>query len=192
MEDRGADWNEDAPEADGGYVDDAADAPEPTIAAGLRSLKPWSALFAFAYLPLILILMTVWFWQCMFISLLILAPSLRLLFWWRRNSRYCPLDHLVSSYAQGFVVIFLCVDVSGLVAFVMASSILFVLCDAGFCLFFVDAVRFSMWVAIEEAWKLGFAMCARARAATRALFALLSLPPLRDPSAAAPLLAPRA
>ena len=48
MEDRGADWNEDAPEADGGYVDDAADAPEPTIAAGLRSLKPWSALFAFA------------------------------------------------------------------------------------------------------------------------------------------------
>ena len=88
MEDRGADWNEDAPEADGGYVDDAADAPEPTIAAGLRSLKPWSALFAFAYLPLILILMTVWFWQCMFISLLILAPSARLLFWWRRNSRY--------------------------------------------------------------------------------------------------------
>ena len=42
----------DAPEADGGYVDEAADAPEPTIAAGLRSLKPWSALFAFGYLPL--------------------------------------------------------------------------------------------------------------------------------------------
>mmetsp|Transcript_6809 Transcript_6809/g.9528 ORF Transcript_6809/g.9528 Transcript_6809/m.9528 type:complete len:409 (-) Transcript_6809:34-1260(-) len=139
-----------------------------------RQLKPWSWLFLFT-LPIILILMAVWYWQFAFISFLISLPSVRLYFWWYRNQEFAgPLDHLVSSYAQGFYLIFAVSNLSASLAFIATNATLRWLAtvlignDIGgnrYLKTLIEGAAWSAWVIVEEAWKVSFASWAKRRRA---------------------------
>ena len=102
------------------------DTTEDGALAEIKKFKPWTIGFV-ALLPLILLLMWVWHWQFMFVTLLLFMPSARLATWWRANRHVCPLDHVLSSYAQGFVGLTICAMGPGIVAFfiVLVTSIPF-------------------------------------------------------------------
>ena len=132
-----------------------------------RSLKPWSWLFVLS-IPTILALMCVWYWQLALVSMTLMLPSGRLFWWWRENRQYAgPLDHVISSYAQGFYVIFVIANVSAFVAFSIAFAVLetaaSLVSDSASLHLLVMGCSFAAWVLTEEAWKVTFAFWAKQR-----------------------------
>ena len=109
--------------------------------AEVKKLKPWTILFL-ALLPTILILIWSWHWQFFIVTLLLFLPTARLGAWWLANRHVCPLDHVLSSYAQGFVGLTICAMGPGIVAFfiVLVTSIPF----------FSLIAAFAAWVFVEE------------------------------------------
>lgn len=152
------------------------DEEEPTAVGGeRRDLKPWSWLFLIS-IPVILILMFTWYWQFAVVSIFLFLPTLRLFWWWRENQQYAgPLDHVVSSYAQGFYLIFAVSNVSAIVAFVLAQVLLvwlFVIFSGGTWNGRGEAINslieggsWAAWVLTEECWKATFAFWAKERRA---------------------------
>lgn len=68
-------------------------------------------------LVVLFFLFGLWHWEALLIALLVvLLPSSRLIFWWKRNMHVAPLDHILASYAQGFWVLVIVGTFSGLIA----------------------------------------------------------------------------
>jgi len=126
-----------------------------------RKLKPWSWTFL-ASLPVVFALMCLWYWQFALVSVFLFAlPSARLYAWWARNKDFAgPLDHLVSSYAQGFYLVFFVASVCAVFAFVVTISILGVFValagDSTFASLLVVGLGWIAWVCVEELWKVTF------------------------------------
>ena len=120
-----------------------------------RRLKPWSWLFL-GSLPVVFGLMFLWYWQFAVVSLMLFAlPSLRLFLWWRKNESFAgPLDHLISSFAQGFYLVFFVANVSASIAYISVFLILSTFIPN---VLIVSGFAWSSWVALEEVWKAYFA-----------------------------------
>ena len=117
------------------------DTTEDGALAEIKKFKPWTIGFV-ALLPTILLLMWVWHWEFMFVTLLLFMPSARLATWWRANRHVCPLDHVLSSYAQGFVGLTICAMGPGLIAFFIVTI---------FPIPFINLIAgFAAWAFVEE------------------------------------------
>mmetsp|Transcript_9482 Transcript_9482/g.30973 ORF Transcript_9482/g.30973 Transcript_9482/m.30973 type:complete len:408 (+) Transcript_9482:100-1323(+) len=140
-----------------------------------RALKPWSLLFC-ACLPLALMLSFLWYWQFALIAMVLCGvPTLRLFLWWKKNEDFAgPLDHVVSSFAQGFVVIFAAANASAAVGWLVTWLFLeffFRIISAGAydgggpLGLLIMGCAWSTWVTIEEMWKVSFARWQKQRRA---------------------------
>lgn len=144
--------------------DGGADAP-----ARVRAEKPERKLFkplTFAFLasyPALVLGSLLWRWQFGVVALLLLLPpKLLLLQWWRGSAHACPLEHVLSSFGQGFWLLAGIAVASGLPAFELTRGVVEVLLfSAGLPSLYVYVCSllagFGAFIAVEEVWKLNFA-----------------------------------
>jgi len=128
-------------------------------------------------LPTLVIALSFWHWEFSLCALLLILPSSRLIFWWANNP-ICPLDHLLSSYSQGFFILVIMATGSAVVAMLVTSFVVLMLytllgitditedsnvdgSDKLTFLHFISALifevlRWTVFVFVEEIWKTAF------------------------------------
>mmetsp|Transcript_10079 Transcript_10079/g.26114 ORF Transcript_10079/g.26114 Transcript_10079/m.26114 type:complete len:584 (-) Transcript_10079:424-2175(-) len=134
----------------------AADKPE------RRLFKPLTVAFLSSY-PVLLIAALAWRWQFgVVMLLLVLPPKLLLMQWWRASSHVCPLEHVLSSFGQGFWVLATLAVATGLPFYHFTQGVSqVVLYLLGFSPIYVYLFSmlagFGAFILVEELWKLNFA-----------------------------------
>ncbi|KAJ8609330.1 hypothetical protein CTAYLR_009123 [Chrysophaeum taylorii] len=117
-----------------------------SLCGQLRRLKPWTRYSLMAFVCVIA-LMASWHWQLLLATLFLLAPTLgQLLRWWRRHPDYCPLDHVLSSYAHGIFVL-------GVVSMGTASAV-------GLAAVVAVSPLLRLFWSHRATWRLGWILCA--------------------------------
>jgi hypothetical protein len=116
-----------------------------------------------------------WHWQFIMVSAILTAapiflPRFGLASMWRKHPE-CPVDHLISSYAQGMTFpTFVIATGSALIAWLLTEIILGLILSPLFATalwwlayLVVRLVEWTLFVAVEEYWKITFAISAKAR-----------------------------
>jgi len=101
-------------------------------------------------------------WQMMIIGLVLMLPSARLVLWWvRQGSSVAPLDYIVSSFAQGFWFLTVIATGSALLAWLLASLLLYIIFLGVFgagsyyaWFWFFELLRWGLFCFVEEIWKV--------------------------------------